>query len=61
MNIHALSEALRTHASTLRDLALQSESATERDRDTVELIRVLARIVDGHPLQKAFGSPGDGD
>lgn len=44
-----LAHALRRHAEQHRD----------GDADTHELILVLARIVEGKPVAKAFGAPGD--
>lgn len=45
----ALSKAIRDKA--------QAHLAT--DADTCELLRVLARVVEGRPLSRAFGAPGD--
>ncbi|HRD68290.1 hypothetical protein [Accumulibacter sp.] len=48
MNTKRLAAAIRQNASDLRDL-----------REASTLLRVLAHVVDGMPLAKAFGSPGD--
>ena len=48
----ALATAVREHASKI-------ERRENDPADTAELIRVLARIVEGKPLLKAFGAPGD--
>lgn len=41
------------HAAALRD---RPEST---DPDTIELLHVLRRMLDGKPALKAFGAPGD--
>ena len=49
-------------ATTLRDMAdkvQEQEPKREMDFDVAELIRVLARVVEGKPLAKSFGAPGD--
>jgi len=46
MNTKRLAAAIRQNASDLRDL-----------REASTLLRVLAHVVDGMPLAKAFGSP----
>ena len=49
-------------ANTLRERADQvqaQEPRRELDFDNAELLRVLARVVEGKPLHKAFGVPGD--
>lgn len=51
-----LSRALRDLASQLHDL----ESVDGFDKTTAaELINVLARVVEGKDLDRAFGAPGD--
>jgi hypothetical protein len=52
MNTQKLSEALRNRAR-----AMEGESSA--DVDDAELMRVLARVVEGQPLLRAFGPPGD--
>lgn len=52
----ALSKALRDVAALFSDHACTDERARQ---DAAELICVLARIVDGKPLERAFGAPGD--
>ena len=53
-------------ATTIRGMAVEmieqadSDSANyEVEKDRAELLRVLARIVLGDPVERAFGSPGD--
>lgn len=56
MNPSPLSKALRDCAGKLND----TEVPSEHDRGIAcELIRVLARIVEGKSIDKAFGAPGD--
>lgn len=43
----ALAKAIRTHADTIEDT------------HTAELLRVLARLLEGWTAYKAFGAPGD--
>lgn len=54
MNCAALSKAIREQARDLREAGHEI-----RLDDHVELLRVLAHIVDGMPISRAFGSPGD--
>jgi hypothetical protein len=46
----ALRAVLRKKSETIRDAT---------DADAAELIRVLARIVEGKSIYQAFGAPGD--
>lgn len=39
--------------------ALRDKADTELDSDAAELIRVLARVVEGRALGSAFGAPGE--
>lgn len=52
MNTVMLSEAVRRIATEL-------DLSGENFRDEAELIRVLARIIEGKPIDRAFGAPGD--
>jgi hypothetical protein len=56
VNAVKLASVLREHADKIRggDPAQQPYHM-----DTAELIDVLARVVEGKPLAKAFGAPGD--
>ncbi len=49
MNNPELSKALRDKAAALH----------ETNTDAAELILVLARVVEGREIHKAFGAPGD--
>lgn len=43
-------------ANAIRDKA---ETHIDTDVDTCELLRVLARVVEGRSLAQSFGAPGD--
>ena len=58
MNQVKLAIALRSKASEARDIVVIPD-CDQTLRDAVTLIRVLANIVEGMPLSKAFGPPGD--
>ena len=53
MNNAKLSSVLYEHADKI-----QAQNFADR-LDTAELIRVLARLVDGKPIERAFGAPRD--
>ena len=68
MNIKSLTMALRNKATELSNVTTElSEvdvTTPQQDqtlRDAAELIRVLARLVEGRPIAKAFGAPVDQD
>lgn len=47
-------------ATVLRAKAQEIQDSEAKDRlDTAELINVLARVVEGKPIERAFGAPGD--
>lgn len=54
MNNPELAKALRAKADEDR----RTKEGAE-DHEASELIRVLARVVEGKSLDKAFGAPGD--
>jgi hypothetical protein len=60
MNTESLARAIREKAALISNL---SEDGTPIDideiRDTVELLKTLAKIVEGKSILKAFGAPGD--
>ena len=60
MDTKNLASAVRAMAKDVDEI---SEDAAELDRDTLNdvrgLLKVLAHIVDGMPIDRAFGSPGD--
>lgn len=39
--------------------AIRAKAAVDGDADTKELLRSLARIVEGGPVARSFGTPGD--
>lgn len=43
----------------LRETILAKAREIDADSDTKELLCVLARVVDGKPVARAFGAPGD--
>lgn len=61
MNTTLLSKALRQIGDELIDRYEEDDEGAGfyPRRDEGELILVLARIVEGKPLDKAFGAPGD--
>lgn len=60
MNAAKLSKALRDLAATVRRREdPKTGFPTSEDSDVAELICVLARIVEGKPLARSFGAPGD--
>lgn len=59
MYTNQLARALRNKASEVRNVNAVTEKEDQVLRDAADLLRVLAHVVDGKPLAKAFGSPGD--
>lgn len=59
MNTQSLSAALRNKAAEIRNVNVETAQEDQTLRDAADLLRVLAHIVDGMPMQKAFGRPGD--
>ena len=59
MNIKSLTMALRNKAAELSEVDATTPQQDQTLRDAAELIRVLARLVEGRPIAKAFGAPGD--
>jgi len=58
MNCAEMSKAIRARAQQLRDAGDQGVTFGEL-ADTAELLVVLARILEGRPVERAFGTPGD--
>lgn len=56
-----LANVLREKADAIERIDGAGESLGDRDYrlDVAELVRVLARVVEGKPIEKAFGAPGD--
>lgn len=63
MDTRLLAAALRIKAGDVRAVNESAEQDAEQDdqalRDATTLLRVLANVVEGMPLAKAFGPPGD--
>lgn len=59
MDTKQLAAALRKKAAEVRNVNATTEEEDRTLRDAAALLRVLAHVVDGKPLAKAFGSPGD--
>lgn len=55
MNAALLAKAIREKANFLA----QPDPLTKADADTAELLNVLARVLEGKPLSRVFGAPGD--
>ena len=55
MNNTKLATVLREHADKIQ----AHEPRREDDMDTAELVRVLARVVEGKDIHRSFGAPGD--
>jgi hypothetical protein len=58
MDAISLSIAIRSRASLLKDAGETSRTVGELEDDG-ELLMVLARIIEGKDIARAFGSPGD--
>ena len=59
MDTRLLAAALRIKAGDVRQADVERDADDNTLRDAVTLLRVLANVVDGMPLSKAFGAPGD--
>jgi hypothetical protein len=60
MNAKEMGRALREYARAVCDDGCNAPStAKTSEADTAELIRVLARIVEGKSIEASFGAPGD--
>jgi hypothetical protein len=46
-------------AAALRERADRNDDERLYDQNASELMRVLARVVEGKPIDRAFGAPGD--
>lgn len=55
MNKETLAKVLRERSEQI----LAQEPRRELDSDNAELITVLARVLEGKPIERAFGAPGD--
>lgn len=60
MNTQMLSQELRRMAKSVYDDGCGNAEPPPKDySDVAELLRVLARVVEGKPVKNAFGAPGD--
>lgn len=59
MDKKKLSTALRNLASQVVEHAEPGEPQYEDIKDAAELVRALARVVEGQSIERAFGAPGD--
>lgn len=59
MDTDQLASALRNKAAEVRNVNAVTEEEDQLLRDAACLLRVLAHVVDGKPMNKAFGAPGD--
>ena len=63
MDTRLLAAALRIRVGEVRAVNQDADQDAEQDeaalRDAATLLRVLANVVDGKPLARAFGPPGD--
>lgn len=59
MNTNQLAAALRNKSAEVRNVNVETQEDYQLLRDAADLLRVLAHVVDGKTLAKAFGSPGD--
>ena len=59
METGQLAAALRNQAVEVRNVNATTEKEEETLRDAADLLRVLAHLVEGKPLARAFGAPGD--
>ena len=59
MNTQSLAAAVRNKAAAVRNINVKNVQKDQTLRDAADLLRVLAHIVEGKPLAKAFGAPGD--
>lgn len=59
MNTRILAAALRIKAGDVRQADEERDADDNTLRDAATLLRVLANVLDGMPLTKAFGPPGD--
>lgn len=56
MNKEKLAKAIRELASTTKSVVVMEPKDA---MDAAELLNVLARILEGKPIDRAFGAPGD--
>jgi len=59
MNTQLLAIALRNKAAEVRNVNVTTAEEDQTLRDAATLLRVLAHVVEGKPMARAFGAPGD--
>lgn len=59
MNVGPMATALRNTAAEVRQVNVESSAEHALLSDAAELLRVMARIMEGKPQIAAFGAPGD--
>lgn len=59
MNCTDLAHLIRCRAEDVRAAADIDDPSTQDQRDNAELLNCLARMLEGKPIHKAFGAPGD--
>lgn len=59
MNTTKLAHLIRCRAEDVRAAAEIDDPSTQTQRDNAELLNCLARMLEGKPIHKAFGAPGD--
>lgn len=61
MSAAALARVVRDHADRLQDAVSAVDEYPNRQltRDVAELALVAARVLEGKPVLRAFGAPGD--
>lgn len=60
MNEKSLSSAIREYARAVSDDGCGKPSTAKvNENDTAELLRCLARMIEGKTAEQAFGAPGD--
>jgi len=59
MNKAVLSQIIRDRAVEIIDSPPHDGPEHQKHMDDAELLCVLARVINGQPVEQAFGSPGD--
>lgn len=59
METGQLAAALRNKAADVRNVNATTAKEDQTLRDAADLLRVMARLLEGMPTVKAFGAPGD--
>ena len=59
MDKKRLADAVRQINSDCKDVLYDADIDNQEVTDAMFLLKVLAHIIEGMPIEKAFGSPGD--